>query len=97
MDFFIPQIYFNICKYISAIFTTVYLKCEFYLRFLLILVYFSFVKGFMTRNDPLNEYNGRFIVYKKMRYLIQLSETLSKNLLDDYWPKPPSCCVEVNT
>ncbi|KAL5243514.1 hypothetical protein ACI65C_010924 [Semiaphis heraclei] len=56
----------------------------------------SFVRGFLTRNDPPNAYNRRFIVYKQTRYLIELSEALPKSLMDDRWPKPPNCCVEVS-
>lgn len=57
---------------------------------------YSFIKGFLTRNDLPNAYNRQFVVYKQTRYLIRLSETLPKSLMDDHWPEPPSCCKEVN-
>ncbi|XP_003247139.1 unconventional myosin IC [Acyrthosiphon pisum] len=56
----------------------------------------NFVRGFLTRNDPPNVYNRRFIVYKQIKYLTELSEALPKSLMDDRWPKPPTCCEEVS-
>ncbi|VVC31610.1 P-loop containing nucleoside triphosphate hydrolase,Myosin head, motor domain,IQ motif, EF-hand [Cinara cedri] len=57
----------------------------------------NFIMGFMTRNDPPNVNNCRFVAYKQTRYLTRLSETLPKSLLDYHWPEPPSCCTEVST
>ncbi|XP_027849458.2 unconventional myosin IC [Aphis gossypii] len=56
----------------------------------------NFIKGFLSRNDPPNAYNRRFIVYKQTKYLIELSEALPQSLIDYRWPNPPNCCVEVS-
>ncbi|XP_050424752.1 unconventional myosin IC [Adelges cooleyi] len=55
----------------------------------------NFIKGFITRNGPPNEYNRRFIGYKRARYLVALSESLPKDLLSNKpYPVPPTCCSE---
>ncbi|XP_025411842.1 myosin-IB [Sipha flava] len=56
----------------------------------------NFIKGFMTINDPPNAYNCRFKTYRYKKYLIDLSETLPKSLIDYRWPEPPTCCVEIS-
>ncbi|XP_050532975.1 unconventional myosin IC [Daktulosphaira vitifoliae] len=55
----------------------------------------KFIRGFITRNEPPNKYNHRFIGYKRARFLISLSKSLPKNLISDQsWPEPPDCCSE---
>lgn len=57
---------------------------------------FSFIKGFLTRNDPPNAYNREFNIYRNKKYVIRLSDTLPKSLIDYRWPEPPACGAEVN-
>lgn len=51
-----------------------------------------FVKGFITRNEPVNPVNARFQQLVKCEYLLRLSKSLPKHLLDKSWLVAPSSC-----
>lgn len=57
---------------------------------------FRFVKGFITRNEPVNATNARFQQLVKCEYLIRLSKSLPRSVLDRKWPQPPSSCTEAS-
>ncbi|KAK3853225.1 hypothetical protein Pcinc_040224, partial [Petrolisthes cinctipes] len=52
----------------------------------------TFIQGFITRNEPVNETNARFQQLVKCEYLLRLSRSLPKHLLDKRWIKAPSSC-----
>lgn len=54
----------------------------------------KFIKGFITRNDPPNEYNAMFLKQAKRLYLLRLKNNLPKSVLDKSWLPPPKCCEE---
>lgn len=55
-----------------------------------------FIKGFITRNEPLNECNGEFIKAVKQHWLIRLSKQLPKNFMNHVWPSPAAHCSEAS-
>lgn len=54
-----------------------------------------FIEGFITRNGPPTEINMAFIELAKYQWLIKLSKTLPKGVLNNYWPPCPYACREV--
>uniref|UniRef100_A0A1B6CDD8 Myosin motor domain-containing protein n=3 Tax=Clastoptera arizonana TaxID=38151 RepID=A0A1B6CDD8_9HEMI len=54
----------------------------------------NFIKGFITRSEEPNELNRRFIKIAKMQYLLRLSKSLPKSVLDKKWPVSPTVCRE---
>lgn len=56
----------------------------------------AFVKGFITRNEPVNPVNARFQQLVKCEYLLRLSKSLPQNLLDTSWPAAPSSCTKAS-
>lgn len=57
----------------------------------------AFIKGFITRNDPPNGYNEKFIANAKRMWLLRLSKELPTKVLDMRWPSAPSHCQEAST
>uniref|UniRef100_A0A1L8EGC1 Putative myosin class ii heavy chain n=2 Tax=Haematobia irritans TaxID=7368 RepID=A0A1L8EGC1_HAEIR len=57
----------------------------------------AFIKGFITRNDPPNGYNEKFIANAKRMWLLRLSKELPSKVLDLSWPSSPSHCQEAST
>ncbi|KAI8115492.1 Myosin-IB [Lucilia cuprina] len=57
----------------------------------------AFIKGFITRNDPPNGYNEKFIANTKRMWLLRLSKDLPTKVLDMRWPSAPSHCQEAST
>ena len=55
-----------------------------------------FIKGFITRNEPLNECNGAFIKAVKQHWLIRLSKQLPVNFMNHFWPQPAAHCHEAS-
>lgn len=55
-----------------------------------------FIKGFITRNQPLNECNGEFIKAVKQQWLVRLSKQLPKSFMNHTWPKPAPHCEEAS-
>ncbi|KAF2362429.1 Myosin head motor domain, partial [Trinorchestia longiramus] len=51
-----------------------------------------FVKGFITRNEAVNEHNARFQQLVKSEWLVRLSKQLPSSVLDDTWPSAPISC-----
>lgn len=56
----------------------------------------SFIKGFITRNEPVNPINERFQQLVKCEFLLRLSKNLPKNVLDTKWPPSPAPCNETS-
>lgn len=56
----------------------------------------GFIKGFITRHDAPTNLNHRFIQTTKAHFLIRLSKSLPKNVLDRSWPKPPKACEKAS-
>lgn len=55
-----------------------------------------FIKGFITRNQPLNECNGEFIKAVKQQWLVRLSKQLPKSFMNHTWPNPAPHCHEAS-
>lgn len=55
-----------------------------------------FIKGFITRNQPLNECNGEFIKAVKQHWLVRLSKNLPKKFTYHPWPQPAAHCKEAS-
>lgn len=55
-----------------------------------------FIKGFITRNEPLNECNGEFIKSVKQHWLIRLSKQLPTSFMAHVWPKSAAHCHEAS-
>lgn len=55
-----------------------------------------FIKGFITRNEPLNECNGAFIKVVKQHWLIRLSKQLPASFMYHTWPEPAAHCSEAS-
>lgn len=55
-----------------------------------------FIKGFITRNEPLNECNSAFIQSVKQHWLIRLSKQLPKSFMLHTWPAPSAHCHEAS-
>ena len=53
---------------------------------------FRFVKGFITRNEDVNEHNARFQLLVKSEWLVRLSSALPRSVLDTKWPEAPVSC-----
>lgn len=56
----------------------------------------DFIKGFISRNEPPNGYNDKFIANSKRIWLMRLSRNLPTNLLDNRWLTPPGHCSEAS-
>ncbi|XP_042890951.1 unconventional myosin IC-like [Penaeus japonicus] len=56
----------------------------------------AFIKGFITRNEPVNPINERFQQLVKCEFLLRLSKNLPKNVLDTKWPPSPAPCNETS-
>ncbi|XP_017887268.1 myosin-IB [Ceratina calcarata] len=55
-----------------------------------------FIEGFITRNGPPTDVNRAFIELAKRQWLIKLSKTLPKDVLNNYWPPCPYSCREAS-
>lgn len=55
-----------------------------------------FIKGFITRNQPLNECNGAFIKTVKQHWLVRLSKSLPRTFMNHVWPQPAAHCSEAS-
>lgn len=55
-----------------------------------------FIKGFITRNGPETDLNKKFIEIAKKQWLLRLSKSLPKTVLDKSWPKCPIICTEAS-
>ncbi|KAK8726216.1 hypothetical protein OTU49_010428 [Cherax quadricarinatus] len=56
----------------------------------------AFVKGFITRNDPVNPTNARFQQLVKCEFLLRLAKSLPKSVLDTRWPDSPAPCANAS-
>lgn len=56
----------------------------------------NFIKGFITRNGPVNETNRAFVELAKAQWLIRLSKNLPQHLLHRHWPPCPHVCIEAS-
>ncbi|KAF6200600.1 hypothetical protein GE061_005043 [Apolygus lucorum] len=56
----------------------------------------DFIKGFITRNGEVTDLNKRFIQTTKAQWLLRLSKSLPKSLLDHSWPPAPTICQEAS-
>lgn len=56
----------------------------------------AFIKGFITRNDPPNGLNERFIACSQRSWLLRLAQNLPKNLLSHHWISCPQHCSETS-
>ncbi|RWS30683.1 unconventional myosin-Ic-like protein [Leptotrombidium deliense] len=56
----------------------------------------GFIKGFIMRNEPVNEFNKAFVKSVRREWLLRLSKQLPKSVLDNSWPSAPSSCVEAS-
>uniref|UniRef100_A0A1A9WLI6 Myosin motor domain-containing protein n=1 Tax=Glossina brevipalpis TaxID=37001 RepID=A0A1A9WLI6_9MUSC len=57
----------------------------------------AFIKGFITRHEPLNGYNENFIANAKRMWLLRLAKSLPTDVLDMSWPSAPSHCQAAST
>ncbi|XP_064461369.1 unconventional myosin IC-like isoform X2 [Ornithodoros turicata] len=55
-----------------------------------------FILGFMTRNEPENDVNARFVRQVKVEYLKRLAANLPKSVLDHSWPPAPIVCKKAS-
>lgn len=59
---------------------------------------FRFIKGFMTRNQPVNKDNSEYLAFVRHNYLMRLKDNLPKSVLDRHvWPTPPPIMKEVSS
>ncbi|XP_015784428.1 myosin-IB [Tetranychus urticae] len=56
----------------------------------------KFIKGFITRNQELNDCNREFVINVRREWLARLAHQLPKSLLERTWPTPPSICAEAS-
>uniref|UniRef100_A0A6Q2YKS6 Myosin IHb n=1 Tax=Esox lucius TaxID=8010 RepID=A0A6Q2YKS6_ESOLU len=57
----------------------------------------KFIKGFMTRNQPVSVDNSEYLDYVRQNYLTRLKESLPKTVLDqNTWLTPPPIMKEVS-
>ncbi|XP_050315844.1 unconventional myosin IC [Anthonomus grandis grandis] len=56
----------------------------------------SFIRGYITRHDPPNEDNRKFILATKRNWLERLAKNLPQNILDRKWPPHPKVCEEAS-
>lgn len=56
----------------------------------------AFIKGFITRNDVPNGFNEAFIAHAKRLWLLKLSKSLPKNVLEKHWIQSPKHCEEAS-
>lgn len=59
--------------------------------------FFRFIYGFITRNGPTNEFNHKFQQITKKLWLMRLSKSLPKTVLNKYWPPCPEICTEASS
>lgn len=57
----------------------------------------KFLKGFITRHDPINDINAKFVQCVRREYLLRLHKTYPTKILDKSWPKSPNCCNEASS
>ncbi|OQR80341.1 myosin-IB-like [Tropilaelaps mercedesae] len=55
-----------------------------------------FIKGFITRNEPENEINKKFMQQMRAEYLRRLANHLPKSILDNSWPAAPLICKDAS-
>lgn len=55
-----------------------------------------FIRGFITRKDPPNGCNERFIQLVKNLWLTRLAKSLPTSFIDHKWPKPAAHCEEAS-
>ncbi|CAG2120108.1 unnamed protein product [Medioppia subpectinata] len=56
----------------------------------------TFIKGFITRNEPENDCNRAFVRSVRAEWLKRLSKQLPKSVLIKEWPQSPKCCRETS-
>ncbi|XP_054157929.1 unconventional myosin-Ic-like [Oppia nitens] len=56
----------------------------------------TFIKGFITRNEPENDCNRAFVKNVRAEWLKRLSKQLPKSVLDKSWSNAPKCCLETS-
>ncbi|CAG9768110.1 unnamed protein product [Ceutorhynchus assimilis] len=56
----------------------------------------SFIRGFITRNDPPNEDNRKFILATKINWIQRLAKNLPQNILNRTWPPYPVICQDAS-
>ncbi|KAL3181898.1 hypothetical protein MRX96_035846 [Rhipicephalus microplus] len=55
-----------------------------------------FIKGFITRNEPENDVNARFVRQVRVEFLKRLAANLPTSVLDKSWPNAPLVCKEAS-
>uniref|UniRef100_V5HVM9 Putative myosin class ii heavy chain n=1 Tax=Ixodes ricinus TaxID=34613 RepID=V5HVM9_IXORI len=55
-----------------------------------------FIKGFITRNEPENDINARFVRQVRVEFLKRLAASLPTSVLDKSWPTAPAVCQETS-
>jgi len=55
-----------------------------------------FIKGFITRNEPVSEVNAAFQRQVKAEWLRRLARALPASVLDPRWPPCPPTCTEAS-
>ncbi|XP_024909817.1 unconventional myosin-Ih-like [Cynoglossus semilaevis] len=56
----------------------------------------KFIKGFMTRHQPIGADNSEYLMYVRQNYLTRLKDNLPKTVLHrDAWLTPPPIMHEV--
>ncbi|XP_046681396.1 LOW QUALITY PROTEIN: unconventional myosin IC-like [Homalodisca vitripennis] len=56
----------------------------------------NFIKGFITRSEPENDLNRRFIQIARKQFLLRLANSLPKSILVHTWPACPIICREAS-
>ncbi|KAH7637558.1 hypothetical protein HUG17_8662 [Dermatophagoides farinae] len=56
----------------------------------------AFIKGFITRNGPPNQFNQKFVRQVKIHWLTTLSESLPSSIIKHRWQMAPICCRETS-
>lgn len=60
------------------------------------LLFYRFLEGFITRNGPVTDINKDFVEIAKRQWLLRLSKSLPKNILNRHWPACPHACREAS-
>uniref|UniRef100_A0A8D0CZF0 Unconventional myosin-Ih-like n=1 Tax=Sander lucioperca TaxID=283035 RepID=A0A8D0CZF0_SANLU len=63
-----------------------------------VLICYRFIKGFMTRNQPVCVDNSEYLAYVRQNYLTRLRDNLPKTVMEkDSWLTPPPIMQETNS
>jgi len=64
-----------------------------------LLFFYRFIKGFITRNSEENEANKKFLQFVRYHFLLRLSKALPNVILkhDKLWPAAPPAASQVSS